>query len=251
MIPLELLAESRLSSGQTLTLHRRENRFALHLERAVLLSAETSALEEAWAALGIQIISQKKQPRVLLDGLLLGYALQSLASGLPPKARISVCEPEPVLLHWHRTYLRELHGELLDDPRICVISKNLLVHLAQAPAHYDAVLINLDRSCCTGASASSHRLRRSPTSWPTVHQGLRSGGRIALWSETPEPTQERRLQQLGFAAERHEIRPRPGGRGRRECVTVAALPYISTAHGPVPGLQTGLTRAKHKAKEIR
>ncbi|HUF63292.1 MAG TPA: hypothetical protein VMN36_14550 [Verrucomicrobiales bacterium] len=239
MIPLELLAEARLAAGQTLTLHRRENRFALHLDRTAILSTETSALEEAWAALGIQIILQKKQPRVLLDGLLLGYALKHLASGLPPKARISVCEPEQVLLRWHRAHLRDVHGELIDDPRIRVISKSLLDHLLRAPAYYDAVLINLDRSCSAGPNSSSHCLRRSDSSWHIVQQGLRNGGRIVFWSETPEPARERRLRRLGFATDRHEISPRPGGRGRREFVTIAALPYISTAHGPVSFPQPG------------
>jgi hypothetical protein len=143
-----------------------------------------------------------------------------------------VCEPEQALINWHRAHLRVLHGALLEDPRIRLLSEPLLEHLQRSRVPYDSILVNLDRRYQPASEAPSGRGNRPQLPWSLMQGSLRSGGRIVLWSETAQPQHERSLQRLGFTTTRHEIHPRPRGRGRRECVAVAALPYVSTAHGP-------------------
>jgi spermidine synthase len=138
--------------------------------------------------------------RVLVGGLGLGYTLRELLADQRVTS-VDVVELESALVDWVRDGLVAPAQGLLDDPRATVIVADVVPHLLdQAPASYDAVLLDIDNGPDFLVHQANSALYAEGTLAAAL-QTLRPGGRLAIWSAGPAPQLLARLRALANTVE--------------------------------------------------
>jgi spermidine synthase len=138
--------------------------------------------------------------RVLVGGLGLGYTLRELLADQRVRS-VDVVELEGALVGWVRAGIVRPAQGLLDDPRATVIVGDVVSHLrAQAPASYDAVLLDIDNGPDFLVHEANSALYGEETLAAALHT-LRPGGRLAVWSAGPSPELLARLRALAPSVE--------------------------------------------------
>lgn len=197
-----------------LELRRRgEDEYLITVAGRVLMASAAHRSEAVLAAAACQRLAGRAEPRVLIGGLGMGFTLRAALDALPPGARVTVAELNPVVVRWCEGPLAELTGRAFDDPRASVEIADvaeLIRRAAQAggKACYDAVILDLyegPRESSGGASDPFFGRR----ALATTRRALAPGGVFAVWSEDRDDPFERRLAAAGFKTER--LRPKSGG----------------------------------------
>lgn len=200
MKPTVLLAETRTPDGARLTLHEHDGDYCVRLNGQDLMHSSTSASEILLGELGAQVCPAKQPARVLIGGLGLGYTLRAVFEKTGPRVAVEVGELMPEIADWNRTFMADLNGRLLADPRVKLVLGDIVATLGRArPGAYDAILLDVDNGPTPMVQAGNARLY-GPRGLATLHAKLRPGGRLAIWSAAPDPTFEGRLRAAGFTA---------------------------------------------------
>lgn len=160
-------------------------------------------------------------PDVLIGGLGVGFSLAH-ASADPRWGRITVVERERAVIDWH------LHGPLsalsataLADPRTRIVEADLLAHVNETSATYDALCLDIDNGPGWTVTDDNGGLY-SPAGLAGCAGILRPGGVLAVWSATPSPEFEDTLRNAGFRQVRTE--EIPVARGVPDAVHLAVRP---------------------------
>ena len=130
--------------------------------------------------------------RLLIGGLGVGFSLAE-ATADPRPERITVVEIEPALVGWHDGPLGAISGTALRDPRVEVVVEDVAVHLAEHPATYDVVCLDVDNGPDWTVTAGNTSLY-DEVGTRTVVAALRPGGVLAVWSAHAVPSFEERLR---------------------------------------------------------
>jgi spermidine synthase len=163
--------------------------------------------------------------RVVLGGLGLGYTLRELLADRRV-SWVEVVELEPALVTWVRDGRVSPAAGLLDDPRVTVVVADIGAHLAGLPAgSADAILLDVDNGPDFLVHQSNSRLY-DPAALSTAMQGLRPGGRLAVWSASPSSELEARLRDVAGSV---DVVTLPA---RREGRTFDYVVYLALAAGP-------------------
>jgi spermidine synthase len=120
--------------------------------------------------------------RLLLGGLGVGFSLAEAVRS----ARLSeivVVEIEPAIVGWHRTVLRAYSGGALDDPRVRVVTADLLGWLARTRERFDAICLDIDNGP-DWTVFEGNNLLYEDRGVGLVRSRLRPGGVLAVWSAT-------------------------------------------------------------------
>ncbi len=198
--PTLLLAETRTPDGARLTLHAHDGDYCIRLDGQDLMHSVTSASEILLGELAAQPLAGNKSGRVLIGGLGLGYTLRAVLAQAGPRALVEVGELMPEVVAWNRTFMADLNGKLLADPRVKIQLGDVVATIARArPEAYDAILLDVDNGPIPMVRAGNVRLY-SPRGLEDLRAKLRPGGRLAIWSASPDPTFEARLRAAGFTA---------------------------------------------------
>jgi len=105
-----------------------------------------------------------------------------------------------------------------------VVVGEVLTHLAAVNQRYDAIILDVDNGPEAFTVKANHRLY-APTGLATLHDALRPGGAMALWSAFRSPDFERRLRGAGFSVTTETVRARGTVRkGARQAVFGATRP---------------------------
>ncbi len=201
MKPHHLLAETRTPDGARLTLHEHDGSYCIRLDGQDLMHSVTSTSEILLGELAAPLLKRAGPVRVLIGGLGLGYTLKAVLAAAGPKAQVEVGELMPEVELWNRTHMVGLNGRLLDDPRVKVRLGDVVATLTKArPASYDAILLDVDNGPIPMVAAGNVRLY-GPRGLEMLHARLAPGGRLAIWSASPDHTFVRRLTAAGFAAQ--------------------------------------------------
>lgn len=227
MIPLQTLSQTSGLDGRTIELRQRGAVFYLYLDRYPLISSQGSACEDFMVIKATEHVSQRRKPRILLDGLGLGSLLQKVLQSLRQRAEIHVGESSAELLEWHQTLLGPEARSLITDERVTLEPTGTENCLAQKPDFFDTVVFDLDFSV-TPFLRKSRSPRECQTKLALVRQALRPGGRIVMRSIESEPAVVRVLQDWEIRFEEHWVSPSKAGKGRRQCILVATLPFSQT-----------------------
>ena len=119
MIPWLQLDSAKVPGGQEeLRLKRRGSEFSIMLGANELMNSRLSGSEEALARLSCARISGRKQPRMLIGGLGMGFTLRAALAELGQDATVVVAELVPSVIAWARGPMAELFAGSLDDPRV-------------------------------------------------------------------------------------------------------------------------------------
>jgi spermidine synthase len=81
--------------------------------------------------------------RLLIGGLGVGFSLAEAVRSAKP-AEIVVVEIEPTLVAWHRTHLSPFSDGALDDPRVRVVTADIVPWLRSTDERFDAIGLDTD-----------------------------------------------------------------------------------------------------------
>lgn len=199
MKPNITLAETKTPNGARMTLVEHDGDFCIRVNGQQLMHSSVSSSELQLGVLGCEMLGDRKAAtRVLIGGLGLGFTLKSVLEALGPKAKVDVAELFPEIVAWNRTFLLGLNGQLLADPRVNVLEKDVRA-LIQRAAHapYDAIMLDIDNGTTAMVKTENYALY-SESGMKFIAAAVKPGGRAAVWSACPDTVIEKRLTKAGF-----------------------------------------------------
>jgi len=211
--PWTILDRIETDEGALELRRRGEDEYLITVAGRVLMASAAHRSEAVLAEAACTRLAERSRPRVLIGGLGMGFTLRAALDALPPDARVTVAELNPVVVHWCEGPLAELAGRALDDPRATVEIADVAALIGRAAkaggkSRYDAIILDLyegPREFSGGASDPFFGRR----ALATTRRALAPGGVFAVWSEDRDDAFERRLAAAGFEVER--LRPKSGG----------------------------------------
>lgn len=201
MKPHNNLAEARTPDGARLSLHEHDGSYCIRLDGQDLMHSMTSASEVLLGELAADRLATKNPTRVIIGGMGLGFTLKAVLAKAGAKAVVEVGELMPEVIEWNRTFMAGLNGRLLADPRVQVRLGDVVNTLSMArPNSYDAILLDVDNGPIPMVRAGNVRLY-GPRGLEMMRSKLKPGGRLAIWSASPDHSFEARLRAAGFVAQ--------------------------------------------------
>ncbi len=223
MTPWQLIDSAPIpGSGGEIRLYRRNEEFSIALVGGgELMNSRVFGSEQALAALACTPLAGRATPRVLVGGLGMGYTLAAALHQLDATAQLVVAELIPAVVAWNRDHLGHFAGRPLDDPRTQVVVADVGEVLRAEPGGFDAILLDVDNGP-EGLTRRENNWLYSAAGLAVAFDALRPAGLLAVWSAGPDRRFAERLRQVGFQVEEHQVRTRPGGKGARHTIWVAA-----------------------------
>lgn len=220
MIPWVQLDSANTPAGDhELRLKQRGAEFSIMLGSNELMNSRLSGSEEALARLSCQRIAGRRQSKILIGGLGMGFTLRAALAELGTDAGIVVAELVPAVVAWARGPMASVFGGCLDDPRVTVREADVGRLIKLDVAIYDAILLDVDNGP-EGIVHGANDALYSIAGLNRARAALKPGGVLAVWSQGPDSGFTRRLKQAGFSVE--EVRVRANGkRGARHVIWIA------------------------------
>jgi spermidine synthase len=193
----------------------------------ILMSSAAHRSEVALAERGTWGLRERRNARVLVSGLGMGFTLQAALKQLAPDARVDVAELNAVVADWCRGPLAPLTASAATDKRVRLHTVDVaeqLAKIAAGPAHehYDSVLLDMyegpqPRVSYRHPIYGAEALQRT-------HTAMKPHGILAVWCEAASSGFERNLELAGFG-----FKLEKAGRGARiHLVYVAKKQALST-----------------------
>ncbi|HET9381016.1 MAG TPA: spermidine synthase [Streptomyces sp.] len=169
----------------------------------------------------LDALDGRPAPHVLIGGLGVGFSLAHAADD-PRWGRVTVVEREPAVVGWHRSGpLAAISARALADPRTRIVEADLIAHLGETCATYDALCLDIDNGPGWTVTEDNGGLY-SPAGLADCARALRPGGVLAVWSAQPSPEFEGTLRNAGFRRVRTE--EIPVARGVPDVVHIGVRP---------------------------
>jgi spermidine synthase len=236
MKPNRKLAETTTPDGGRLVLYEHDGAYCIRLNGQDLMHSSVTASELRLGELAAESLSGQPESLALLGGLGLGFTLKSLLAKSGPGVKVQVAELIPQIVDWNRNLLGHLNGKLLDDPRVEVLLRDVWTVIACAePAHYDALVLDLDN----GPSAMFQKLNArlySSKGLERMAAVLKPLGRALFWSVRPDPAFAKRLTHAGFQV---EVVPAPLYASAKRCAVSIYVAEKQTPAAPSLSPATG------------
>lgn len=194
----EVVDNAATVDGDDLVLSRLRDEWQVHTGPTLLMSSDEHHSEEALATLAIT--KAPSAGRVLVGGLGMGFTLRAALEQLPSSAEVVLAETSSALVRWNRTVLAHLAGHPLEDPRVCLKLGDVAERIADADAHYDVILLDVDNGPDALVHSTNDRLYGAEGSRAAL-RALRPGGVLAVWARWPDEGYVQQLQEVGFEAE--------------------------------------------------
>jgi spermidine synthase len=187
-------------NGGELRLYQQGGHYAIRADGTELMASHVFESEEALANLACQRIGLRRNARVLVGGLGMGYTLAAALRRLRADAEVVVAELVPAVVTWNRQHIGHLAAFPLDDPRTRVHQGDVAQLLRHVCDAYDAILLDVDNG--------PEGLTRPANDWLygaggllSAQRALRTDGVLAIWSATPDRAFAERLRSASFEVE--------------------------------------------------
>ena len=221
MKPRKVLASTTTPDGQGMTLSLHAGDYTIDIDGLGLMSTRAPGSEKALADLAALELTGKRQPRVLIGGLGLGFTLGAALDALPRGASVVVVEFFQVIVDWNRKFRFEPEADRLADPRVVVEVVDIVDYLQNAKEPFDAILLDVDNGPDSWCLKSNARLY-SHTGLLRIQRVLKPGGVLAIWSTQGSPAFEKQLAEIGFATRTKRVSSH-GRKGDRYTIFLAQL----------------------------
>jgi len=193
---------------------------ALILAGLFLMDSESGQSERALAKRGLDQLGEMRgrgparvPVRALVGGLGLGITLRALLDE-PVVGQVHVVELFDQLVTWNRSHLAFLNGGALDDPRVSVVTCDLLGFLRQEPAPFDLVLLDVDNGP-TMLSLPANKGLYTSEGVALLRRWIAPGGVAVFWATEEAADFERVLAgQRGTRWFREKVGWQPARGGR-------------------------------------
>lgn len=201
MKPSVVLAEAILPNKQKLSLRRHDGHYHIRVGGELLMSTTATASEAQMAELAHAALRPGARQNLLIGGFGFGFTLRRVLELVGSDVRVQVAELLPQIVAWNREHLRSVNGHLLDDPRVEILLEDVFAVLSRSqPAHYDAVLLDVDNGPEALVDPRNERIY-ADRGLETLSRALRPGARAVFWSAGTDDSFLRRLHRAGFRAE--------------------------------------------------
>jgi spermidine synthase len=229
--PWRIVDSIDTAEGLLVLRQRGETDFLITIDRRVLMNSSANMSEIVLGELACESLKNKKNPRVLVGGLGMGFTLKAALDNLPADAEVVVAELNPIMVKWCREPLAHLTGGAVDDPRVKVVIDDVAAVIRYAAMkgkrnRFDAIILDLYEGPYEGDQGRGKYLYGN-MALELSSSALKADGVFAVWSEDPDKAFEKRLKTAGFSVNRQ----RPGRGGRRHVVYIAG----KTSGSPVGG----------------
>jgi spermidine synthase len=208
----DLLAETETPDGNAMTLHKHDGTYVIRVAGRELMSTRHYASEERLAEVACAPFGTKKDARVLIGGLGLGFTLRAALAALPPTAKVVVAELIPAVVEWNKNPDFKLAAAELKDRRTQLVMDDVGNIIAKSAGAFDAIMLDADNGTTAMNSAGNKRLYEE-VGLAQVWAALRPGGLVVYWSAQAEPLFAKRLSRAGFAVEVQDARIHKTGAG--------------------------------------
>jgi spermidine synthase len=184
-----------------------------------LMNSRSGGSEQALAALALGHLRNRKNPKILIGGLGMGFTLRAALAELSGGAALIVAELVPAVIDWAKGPLAHLLGHLISDPRVTVVQGDVAELIGAARGEFDAILLDIDNGPDGLTIAANDRIYDA-AGLARARAALTAGGVLAVWSSAPDQAFTRRLRKSGFEVEENAVRAR-GKRGARDTIWTA------------------------------
>jgi spermidine synthase len=205
LIRFRNLAETRTPDGSRFSLHEHDGEYFLKLNGRQLMGSNSTVSERRLADLACAFRKPLDAPAILIGGLGLGFSLRRVLDLSGPKAFVQVAELLPEVVAWNRQFLADLNGRLLDDRRVNVFTGDVFDCIKNAPARFDAILLDVDNGPTSFVQSKNSRIYNR-NGIALIRRALHPGGRVAFWSAEREPAFLAQLGRSGFVAQEFEAK---------------------------------------------
>ncbi|HEV2595413.1 MAG TPA: MnmC family methyltransferase [Sphingomicrobium sp.] len=223
MKPRELIATATVPGGTDLRLFRRGDDFMIVLDRNELMNSRMSGSEEALAIMTCERLRNQATPHLFVGGYGMGFTLRAALKALPLGASVTVAELVPEIIDWARGPMASLTAGCLSDPRVQVVTGDVVELIGRSRAQYDAILLDVDNGP-DGLTRLANDQLYTRQGLAAARNALKPQGTLSIWSAAPDPDFTRRLKGAGFSVEEVAVRARPNGKGPRHTIWFASAP---------------------------
>jgi spermidine synthase len=210
MKPTRLLDRAVTPDGTPLTLHEHDGTLSIRVGGVELMSARQHHSEERMAELACADLGDRKRAAVLIGGLGLGFTLRETLRHLAADATVVVAELVPAVIAWNRNPAYGLAADVIDDPRVEIVGRDVADVLAESRGRFDRIMLDVDNGA-SGLTAAANDGLYSMNGLGAARAALKPGGRLAVWSAGPDHRFVTCLEEAGFAVEVVKARTHPTG----------------------------------------
>jgi len=158
-----------------------------------LIASYNGPSEKTLAKIALECLTPKVGGhRILIGGLGMGFTLQEVLT-FPSVSRAVVVEIEEAIIDWNRTFLFNLNGGALNDPRTVLVHADLYPFFYETRERFDAVLMDVDNGPNWLVLERNKRIYGKKT-LRKIREILTPDGILATWSAQRD---ERYLRQMG------------------------------------------------------
>jgi spermidine synthase len=214
--PTELLGETEAPDGTHIALTRQDREFIILAGGKPLMSSRMHGSERALATLGCRHVP-RREPRVLIGGMGMGFTLRATLDGLPGDATVVIAELIPAVVEWNRGPLGALADHPLRDRRVRVAVGDVGETIRAARGAFDVILLDVDNGPDAFTAAGNAGLY-DDSGLAAAVRALTPGGVLAVWSAWEDRKFEQRLKYAGFRVEVARVRARLKQGGPRHTI---------------------------------
>lgn len=168
-----------------------------------LIDSRESRTEKALGYLGLEPLGDRRNLRVLVGGLGLGYTLASVLE-TPEVAVVTVVELEEAIFRWVAGPLRMLAQDPLSDPRVVRVVADIVPYMKERAEIFDTILLDVDNGPDFTVHSSNHWLYEK-TGLRAIKARLSSGGVLTTWSSSEAPALLEAMRVVFGRVEEHWI----------------------------------------------
>ncbi|MDR0269526.1 spermine/spermidine synthase [Paenibacillus sp.] len=200
-------------------LQKREDHYEIIYNGTFLMATYNGESERLLVS---RALERCKNPcKIMIGGLGVGFSLEEALTD-SRVSKVDVVEIEEAIIQWNRTYLAQVSGHALDNPRAKVIHTDLVKWINETHGTYDAICLDIDNGPDWTVSESNTGLY-SEQGINALIKLLRYNGVISYWSAT-ESTEFVDYLKLFFEEVEVEAVPQP--RGEPDYIYLASSPKI-------------------------
>lgn len=210
MKPTRLLDRSATPDGTPITLHEHDGAISIRVGGVELMSTRQHHSEERLAELACAGLRERRRATVLIGGLGLGFTLRETLRHVASDAIVVVAELVPAVIAWNRDPVHRLAADVIDDPRVEIITGDVAEVLAESRGRFDCVMLDVDNGA-SGLTAAANDALYVATGLGAVRAALKPRGRLAVWSAGDDRRFVARMEEAGFEVEVVKARTHPTG----------------------------------------
>ena len=205
MKPTTNVAETHAPDGAHFRLIEHDGDYYLYMNDRQVMSTRMTLSERMLADIGCDFVDRRKNPRVLVGGLGLGFSLRRALEITGPQSQVDVAELLPEVVHWNTDLMKGYNDDVLQDSRTNIIVADVhdcIRKAAEGGEKYDAILLDVDDGPSSLLQPQNSQLYKGD-GLALLKNALTPQGRIAFWAVERDPRLFRSLKKAKFWAEEY------------------------------------------------